>query len=29
MLESPDEPPPTSVVSAELVIRESSGPAAS
>lgn len=27
MLESPDEPPPTSVISAELVIRESSGPA--
>jgi len=27
MLESPDEPPPTSVVSTELVIRESSGSA--
>jgi DNA-binding LacI/PurR family transcriptional regulator len=29
MLEHPDEPPPTVVMPAELIVRESSGPPAS
>jgi len=29
MLEHPDEPPPTTVMPTELIVRESSGPAAS